>query len=97
MKGEMKMAHYKFSDRLMFAIVMQDADLCKQFIERLFPGKKVRKINMLTTEKTIINGLKSKSVRLDVMFENDKTCYDIEMQAADIVQSSWNVLVAENF
>ena len=77
------MPHYKFSDRLMFAIVMQDADLCKQFIERLFPGKKIRKINMLTTEKTIINGLKSKSVRLDVMFENDKTFYDIEMQVTE--------------
>ena len=31
-------------------------------------------------EKTIITGLDSKSVRLDVLFEGDETVYDIEMQ-----------------
>ena len=77
------MAKYKFSDRLMFAIVMHDESLCRQFIERLFPEKKVKKIGMLTSEKAIINGLKSKSVRLDVMFEDDKNIYDIEMQVTE--------------
>ncbi len=94
MKGEVKMAHYEFSNRTMFAIVMQNESLCRQFIERLFPDRKVAKINMLTTEKTIYTGIKRKSVRLDVMFEGDDKVYDIEMQTADIVQSSWNVLVA---
>lgn len=31
-------------------------------------------------EKTIITGLGSKSVRLDVLFEEDDTLYDIELQ-----------------
>lgn len=31
-------------------------------------------------EKTIITGIDSKSVRLDVLFEGDQTVYDIEMQ-----------------
>ena len=31
-------------------------------------------------EKTMINGLESRSVRLDVLFEEDNTLYDIEMQ-----------------
>ena len=79
------MTHYKFSDRLMFAIVMQDADLCKQFIERLFPGKKVADIKFrsdikTTAEATIIPGLFAKSVRLDVLFEDSDIYYDIEMQ-----------------
>ena len=76
------MERYAFSNRAMFAIVMQDPSLCKQFIERVFPGKKVKKINMLTTEKTITTGIESKSVRLDAMFEGDDKVYDIEMQVA---------------
>ena len=31
-------------------------------------------------EKTIITGLESKSVRLDVLFEDDDAIYDIELQ-----------------
>ena len=81
-KGEKEMERYAFSNRAMFAIVMQDPSLCKQFIERVFPGKKVKKINMLTTEKTITTGIETKSVRLDAMFEGDDKVYDIEMQVA---------------
>ena len=77
------MAKYKFSNHLMFAIVMQNENLCRQFIERLFPGRKVKEINMLTTEKTIISNIKSKSVRLDVLFIGDEKVYDIEMQVED--------------
>ena len=76
------MTHYEFSNRTMFAIVMQNESLCRQFIERVFPGKKIRKINMLTTEKTITVGIETKSVRLDAMFEGDNKVYDIEMQVA---------------
>ena len=76
------MTHYEFSNRTMFAIVMQNESLCKQFIERVFPGRKVAKINMLTTEKTITVGIETKSVRLDAMFEGDNKVYDIEMQVA---------------
>lgn len=99
------MAKYKFSDRTMFAIVMRDEELCKEFIERLFPNKKVRKLHFpepeqdmepgkpdvlanlkslisvnVETEKSIITGITTKSVRLDVLFEDSDTLYDIEMQ-----------------
>ena len=80
--GEVKMEKYEFSNRVMFAIVMQDSSLCKQFIERVFPDRKVAKINMLTTERTIYTGITTKSVRLDAMFEGDDKVYDIEMQVA---------------
>ena len=79
------MAMYKFSNHLMFAIVMKDASLCKQFIERLFPDRKVADIKFpegikVAAEETIIPGLFSKSVRLDVLFEGNDVYYDIEMQ-----------------
>ncbi len=79
----------------MFAIVMHDALACKQFIEMVFPEKKVEKISfpempdgeagtmreyIVEVEKTILTGINSKSVRLDVLFEGDERVYDIEMQ-----------------
>ena len=79
------MIKYKFSNTLMFALVMQDEELCAEFIERLFPGRKVKSITFpnnirITPEKTIVTGLLSKSVRLDVLFEGEREVYDIEMQ-----------------
>ena len=38
------MAKFKFSNKLMFALVMQDEEICAEFIQRLFPGKKVKSI-----------------------------------------------------
>lgn len=76
------MAKYKFTNQLIFAMVMRDEEICKIFIERLFNGRTVRKIHFsnVESEKSIIMGIKSKSVRLDVMFEGDNTLYDLEMQ-----------------
>ena len=89
------MAKYQFASKLMFAIVMHDAQACKQFIEMVFPEKKVEKIRfpempdgeagtmreyVVEVEKTILTGINSKSVRLDVLFEGDERVYDIEMQ-----------------
>ena len=79
------MTKYKFSNKLMFALVMQDEELCAEFIQRLFPGKKVKSISFpndiqITPEKTIVTGVLSKSVRLDVLFEGEAEVYDIEMQ-----------------
>ena len=39
-KWRKNMAKYKFSNKLMFALVMQDEEICAEFIQRLFPGKK---------------------------------------------------------
>ncbi len=79
------MAKYKFSNKLMFALVMQDEEICAEFIQRLFPGKKVKSITFpndikITPEKTIVTGVLSRSVRLDVLFEDESEVYDIEMQ-----------------
>ena len=81
------MTKYKFSNKLMFALVMQDEELCTTLIERLFPDKKVRSLTFpndihITPEKTIVTGVLSRSVRLDVLFEGEDEYYDIEMQVA---------------
>lgn len=88
------MVKYKFSNKLMFAIVMQDKEICKTFIERLLPDKRVKSVRFperssdetasykTIAERSIVTGLLSKSVRLDVLFEDGDSWYDIEMQIA---------------
>ena len=100
--GERK--YYHLTNKLMFAIVMRDEELCAELLERIFDGRKIERIRFqvdevmdelrervyhdeicktdcsVEVEKTIITGLHSKSVRLDVLFKDDEAWYDIEMQ-----------------
>ncbi len=74
-----------FSDSLMFSLVMQDPKKCAAFLERLFPGEKIGEVRFpdetyLETEKTIIPGMDSKTVRLDALFSTQSKWFDIEMQ-----------------
>lgn len=81
---------YKLSHPLMFAIVMQDEELCKELLNRILPERKVKEVrfpdghNPKTIhheiEKALIAGLDAKSIRLDVLFEDDSSRYDIELQ-----------------
>ncbi len=76
---------YPLTNPLVFAIVMRDAELCQELIERILPGRRVSKIRFpkppaSETEKTIIPGLYAKSVRLDVLFEDGDAWHDIELQ-----------------
>ena len=85
------MEKYRISNQLIFALVMQDKEICKKLLERIFDGKTVKElvlkseINLdeyeATIENTIISNPESKSVRLDVLFEGNNTWYDIEMQS----------------
>lgn len=100
--GERK--YYHLTNKLMFAIVMRDEELCAELLERIFDGRKISSIRFQAdetmdelrervyhdeirkdrysaeVEKTIITGLHSKSVRLDVLFQDEEAWYDIEMQ-----------------
>ncbi len=76
---------YPFTKQLMFAKVMEDPDLCREFIERLFEGRKVKEVvvhgvGTVTTEATKIPGVYSKYVRLDVLFEDAVSWNNIELQ-----------------
>lgn len=71
----------------MFSLVMSDNTLCKGLLERILPSKKIRDLqpcegSNTRIQKSIITGIISKDVRLDVLFEGDDTWYDVEMQVS---------------
>ena len=85
---------FPFSNQTIFAMVMNDEGRCKAFLERIFPDKKVSEIKLsqnsfveeensarAEAKKMILNTPFHKSVRLDVLFEGDKSWYDIEFQS----------------
>ena len=79
---------YPFSKQLMFAKVMEDADLCRDMLRLIFPDREVKDIivhkrEVSASEVTVITGMESKSVRLDVLFDDDIGWYDIELQVED--------------
>ena len=77
---------FPYTDRWVFPIVMQEQSICRQFLERLFPGRVIRELNVkdgftrITPEKYIQISAFSHGIQLDVMFEGDDQIYDIEMQ-----------------
>ena len=79
---------YPFSRQLMFAKVMEDPDLCRNMLEIIFPDRQVEEIivherEVSATESTVITGMESKSIRLDVLFNDASGWYDIELQVED--------------
>lgn len=75
------------SDNFLFQKVMQDEEICKEFIENLLEIS-VKKIHYSESEKTIEIKNKSKSIRLDVYVETDDgRIIDIEMQTSEVNQN----------
>lgn len=76
---------YPFSKQLIFALVMENESLCKEMLERILRGRRIKELKIrekvsAMTEATIITGINSKSVRMDVLFEDEAAWYNIEMQ-----------------
>ena len=72
------------SNDFIFGKVMQDAELCKGLLQRIFPDMKIDHVEYPVLQKTINVDLDAKSVRLDVYVEDGEgVIYDIEMQVAD--------------
>lgn len=80
---------YPFSNRLVFAIIMQQELLCRELLRRIFPDKEILGIrfqenpetnSFAQAEKTILNGISAKSIRLDVLFGGEMGWADIELQ-----------------
>ena len=68
-------------DNFMFSKVMQNKELCKQFIEMVM-GVKIKEITFPEYERAIDIRYDAKSIRLDVLLEDDEhTVYNLEMQA----------------
>ena len=66
------MTKYKFSNKLMFALVMQDEEICAEFIQRLFPGKKEKDYKDLTPSYVIFICMKDP-------FEMGEAVYQFQM------------------
>lgn len=69
-----------FSDWPMFAKVMEDDDICKEFIE-VVTGIEVAELVHCEPEKTLVPEPFAKPVRLDVFAKGSGKLFDIEMQA----------------
>ncbi len=67
-------------DDFLFAQVMSDKDICKEFLEKLLEVE-IEKVEMPENQKTIDLLLESKGIRLDIYVKGENnTVYNIEMQ-----------------
>lgn len=67
-------------DDFLFAKVMSDKDVCKEFLEKLL-NIEITKIEIPENQKTIDLLLDSKGIRLDIYVKDqDDTVYNVEMQ-----------------
>ena len=76
---------YPFSNQLIFALVMENENLCKELLERIFQGQHIKEVKILDrvstkSEASIVTGVTSTSVRMDVLFEDKTSWFTIEMQ-----------------
>ena len=72
------------SNDFMFGKIMQDAELCKELLQRILPDLEIDHIEYPEAQKSIRLDVDAKSVRLDVYVRDGKgTVYDIEMQVVD--------------
>ena len=67
-------------DDFLFAKVMSDKDICKEFLEKLLEIE-IEKVEMPENQKTIDLLLESKGIRLDIYVKDENnTVYNVEMQ-----------------
>lgn len=83
-KENAKMKRVKFSNATMFSLAMQKKEIGIPLLSRLLE-RKVKDMEFidaidLSVEKSIIAAIESRSVRLDVLFEDDDEWYNVEMQ-----------------
>ena len=77
-----KWEELSISNDFLFGKVMQDAELCKELLQRILPELDIARVEYPELQKTIKEDFDAKGVRLDVYVNDRKgTVYDIEMQA----------------
>ena len=70
------------SNDFLFGKVMQDAELCKELLQRILPDLDIDHVEYPELQKAIKEDYEAKGIRLDVYVNDGKgTVYDIEMQA----------------
>ena len=68
-----------FSDHYMFEKVLQNAEICKELLERLLHIQ-IARLEYPEVEKTISPYYETKGVRLDVYIKDSNKIFDIELQ-----------------
>ena len=72
------------SNDFLFGKVMQDAELCKEMIQRILPYLEIDHVEYPELQKGIKPDMDAKSIRLDVYVKDGKgTIYDVEIQVAN--------------
>ena len=79
---------YPITNDIVFGLVMQDLNVCKELIQRILPGRRIKEAHLcdgagVQIQKVIHTGILEKGVRLDVLFEGDSLWYDVELQNVD--------------
>ena len=68
-----------FTDDFMFGRIMQNAEICQGFLERMLEIK-IEKIEYPELQKSISPHYQSKGIRLDVYVQDSNRVFDIEIQ-----------------
>ena len=72
------------SNDFLFGKIMQNPELCKEMLHRIFPDLQIDHIEYPELQKSIKPDVDAKSIRLDVYVkDNQNTVYDIEIQMSD--------------
>lgn len=82
MRPKKKFMELEFSDAFLFAAIMEDAETCRQMLERIleFPIKSVH----VHTESMILINPEYRGIRMDVHADDlAGTAYDVEMQTTN--------------
>ena len=67
------------TNAVMFAMVMQDKELCRQVLETLLQIE-IDHLEDVKTEEVLKPALEPKGVRLDVFVKNSTAVFDVELQ-----------------
>jgi predicted transposase/invertase (TIGR01784 family) len=80
---EKTLQELNLDDDFLFSKVMQDKEICKEFLEKLL-NIEIERIENPQSEKNFNPNLDAKGIRLDVYVKDEKnTVYNIEMQSAN--------------
>ena len=72
-----------FGDDFLFSKILQDPELCRELIHRIFPNfpmDEVNKLSLVQTQRAVKLGLHLRGVRFDVFTIIARSIFDLEMQ-----------------
>lgn len=70
---------HTFTNKFMFAKVMENKDLCKKVVECLL-GRPIGNLRDVISEHQMCQTEDGKAIRMDIYTEDDKEIFDVEMQ-----------------